>query len=367
MVDFCFVSVLFVAIEMLMRRSLNNRALTARTGAGWRKSISTPRASVVAQIQASYALTRPMSNRKLVQATTSKNKFIEDIEQQITDELQQCCNAVEEFAVYQRAFQCVIDHFEAHSSQMAKVKEGYDKIIEKMRAECKQYAKRSMEVFKSQSELNGLVDKQREKYEKKRQNFIQLEKLTIEQSDELRKEIKQLEEDLAVQRVENRNSQSAAHGQWLALQDLRAKQDKKQAKCDRIKKDLEEMVVKENEMGQEIERLHGEIASTLDSILVLKHERNDINHRIDDLQEQIQGVRDELEKKEQKINESQQEMARMSENTKSIGEEINKLNKDTERLIEQVRELVRSRRGRVIPAEIMDDPVKLLAMYLDHC
>ena len=51
----------------------------------------------------------------------------------------------------------------------------------------------------------------------------------------------------------------------------------------------------------------------------------------------------------------------------TFGEEINELNKDTERLVEQVTELVRSRRGRVIPAEIMDDPVKLLAMYLDHC
>ena len=348
---------------MITRRSLNNRAMTARVGPGWRKSVSTPRASIVAQIQASYALTRPVSNRKLVQTTTSKNKFVEDIERQITDELQQCCNAVEEFAVYQRAFQSIIDHFEAHSAQMAMVKEGYDKIIEKMRAELKKYAKRSMEVFKSQSELNGLVDRQREKYEKKRQTFIHLEELTKEQSEELRKEIKQLEQDLAAQRIDNRNSQSAAHGQWLALQDLRAKQNKKQAKCDRIKKDLDDMVAREAEMDKEIERLRGEIASTLDSILVLKHNKNDISHRIDELKEQIKAAREGLEMKEEKIREARAEIAEKTENTRRMNEESAELIKQSERLLQDVTELAQSKRKVLHPDEVVD-PVKLLAIYL---
>lgn len=352
---------------MISSRRGSARAMSARAGSARGRAIITPIAGIAAQIQASYKMSRPMSSRG-GGAQATKTKYIEEIEQYITDELKNCYSGVDEFRVYQEAFAKIIEQFEKHRTLMTRVKHGYDSIIEKLRQDSVQYAAKERDVYRSQTDLHSLVAEQREKYETKKRKFEDLEKITLEQMKEIQKEIDELNQQLTVQRAENRNADTLAHQQWLSLQELTEKTNKKQLKSQRMNTELEDLKEKEQTLQQQINELHDGIAVTLDSILAKKRYLLEKNKKIEELKDQIRRGKEMTQTKRNSITKVSRDITEMAEKAKATTSEINEINQANTSLMADICDLVQVNLQRSLHAfEDIDDPIKLLARYIEDC
>jgi hypothetical protein len=327
----------------------------------------TPKSSAnAARFQACYAADRPSSSRRSG-ADVTKHQFVDEIEEFIQTGLETAAFPADRFAVYQQAFDRLIDAFGNYQEPMLKVKRGYDDLISKLATFCQADSRRAIAVQRSMTNLDSFIVKQQVKYETKRQYYSNLRAGTETHIVALHKEIEELQSQIRAVELENRAQEHEAYLQWQILQELIGKDEKKQSKAHKLEAERDCHVAKRRDLEQKVDDAHAQIAQTLDSILAWKRSINGADKSIRELRTEISKVKKAIGKRKESIEESQQQVGELTAALREREGKIEVAKNESTELLVLLNELARTdARGLLFSGQESDDPIVLVRQFIDN-
>jgi chromosome segregation ATPase len=296
-----------------------------------------------------------------------KERFVEEIEEFLHERLQDPLSPLDQFIVYQEAFDMLINHFERYKDRIRVIKDGYDAQLAKLRKEFTLFGRRAREVLASKSNLDVLEHQQRSKYEDKKQHLIELQRLTEEQIAALKEDLVDLTARQDEMELENRGVENSAHQQWLSLQELISKSAKKEKKREKVRLQRQNYLEKKLELEREVEDHHGEIAATLDAILIKKRKINAAQGRIESLKIDIEKMKEGTRQKREQIEVENERITELKEAGIAGAKVIADLVADNTALMLALTELAAvNSEASSIPFDESEDPLRLVQQFIEH-
>jgi chromosome segregation ATPase len=296
-----------------------------------------------------------------------KTHIVDEIEDFLRERLRDPLSPLDQFMVYQEAFDQLIDHFQRHSDEIRVIKDGYDKQLAKLRREFTAYGRKTRVVLASKSNLDVLEHQQRSKYEDKKQRLIDLQARTKEQIIAIKGDLVEMRARFLQIRTENRILENNAHEQWISLQELMRKTEKKEKK--QAKKRVKCATLRERkvELESEVEAHHGRIASTLDTILVKKERIKEGNARIEGIRKEIERVRQVTVQKREQAAETAEIIVGLKEISAEESAKLAALAAENRVLMIALYDLAAvNSRTPALPFDESEDPLKLVHRFIDN-
>lgn len=300
-------------------------------------------------------------------AALTNNQFIEELEEMIAAQLQECPSDLDQFRVYQGAFDTWIQKYEKHAKILYRVKNGYDEIIEKLRAEVIAHRKAHRIVEQSMSSLHNELQIKSDKTDAKRRKFNEVDKDASEVIVVLREDIEELAKQVQEERIERTYLDASIAQDQFNMEIFNGRLEKTIKKFERRQEALKtnsDVIVALNGKLDECKVALGDV---LDSILAKKNGIKQAEARIRELEWLIQRDRRETTAKISETDVCRKEVAKAAVAKEQIDHEMEQSIEDASSLCMMLRIGCDNMKvAEKFVRQASEDPVLLLALYLSR-
>ncbi|KAK8842792.1 hypothetical protein M9Y10_025658 [Tritrichomonas musculus] len=312
-------------------------------------------------------ITRQINDQRSMQPQQSSKNFADDIEDFIQQSLITTKNQNDVFKVYQQAFQLLIDKFDRESPAMMVVKKGYDQIIEELQKQSQKGQQHRLVVQQSMTSLNNALQVKQEKFNKKKQGYLDLIESVKSTIADLKEEIAQLHVTIRQETKSFRAENESANQNQAMITKLGQKIQKKQEEKEEYLKSIEENNLKKVQLTEDANSAQSVLTSALNSI-------SDSNGCIDHCHKSINSINQQIDETDQKIKQKNDKIVEYAEEKEILRKEVQSINDQAQLVRNDIDALSRDLSNVLSKSGISghtltmvgEDPVKLVALAISH-
>lgn len=336
------------------------------------RSLSTRRNDMRSQRTVDAALfqrtiTRRINDQRSYQPQQTSQNFVDDVEGFIQQSLISTKNPNDVFKIYQQAFQLLIEKFDRQSPAMAMVKNGYDQIIEELQKQNQKGQQHRLVVQQSMTSLNNALQVKQEKFNKKKQGYMDLINSVKSTIADLKDEIAQLHVTLRQETKSFRTENDTANQNQAQLQKLAKKIRKKEEEKIEYLNSIEQNNIKKEQLEKDAKTAQSVLTSVLNSI-------SNSNGCIEQCHKSINNLDQQIYETDQKIKRRNDKIVEYTEEKEILRNDIQGINDQAQVVRDEMDALKRNLSIIISAAGISshtltmvgEDPVKLVALAISH-
>lgn len=308
-----------------------------------------------------------ITRQRAYQSHQVSQNYVDDIEGFIQQSLISTKNQNDVFKVYQQAFQLLIERFDKQSSAMTLVKNGYDQIIEELQKQSQKGQQHRLVVQQSMTSLNNALQVKQEKFNKKKQGYMDLISSVKSTIADLKEEIAQLHVTIRQETKAFRAENDSCNQNQAQLVKLGKKINEKENEKKEYLSSIEQNNVKKDQLAKDAKSAQSVLTSVLNSI-------SDSNGSIDQCHRSINNINLQINETDQKIKQKNDKIVEYTEEKEILRNEIQAINDQAQLVMNDMDALKRNISISLSAAGISphtltmvgEDPVKLVALAISH-